>query len=240
MSSVTALIFAGGTGRRMSTRATPKQFLELHGKPVIIYTIEHFEKHPQVDSIVVVCLESWIAELERLLRRYDIRKVTKIVPGGDTGHSSIYNGLMAMRDAAGDEDIVLIHDGVRPLIDERLLTENIAVAREQGAAVTGEHTAESIVRVDTGEDIVDVPPRGEMYVAKAPQSFRYGLIHELYTWAQAEGVATIDSAHLCHLRGVRPRVVTSTPQNIKITNPSDYYVFRALYEAMENQQILGT
>jgi 2-C-methyl-D-erythritol 4-phosphate cytidylyltransferase len=240
MSAVTALIFAGGTGRRMSTRATPKQFLELHGKPVIIYTIEHFERHPEIDSIVVVCLESWIGELRRLLRRYDIQKVTTIVPGGDTGHASIHNGLLAMRDTAADDDIVLIHDGVRPLIDERLLTENIEVAREHEAAVTGEHVAESIVRVDRGEDIIDVPPRDEMYVAKAPQSFRFGLIRDLYDWAQGEGVATIDSAHLCHLRGIRPRVVTSTPQNIKITNPSDYYVFRALYEAMENQQILGT
>jgi 2-C-methyl-D-erythritol 4-phosphate cytidylyltransferase len=240
MSSVTALIFAGGTGRRMSTRATPKQFLELHGKPVIIYTLEHFERHPEVERIVVVCLESWIPELERMLRRYEIEKVTTIVPGGDTGHASIYNGLLAMRDVVDDEDIVLIHDGVRPLIDERLLTENIAVAREHGAAVTGEHVAESIVRVNGGEDIVDVPPRDEMYVAKAPQSFRFGLIFGLYSWANIVGVATIDSAHLCNMRGVRPRVVTSTPQNIKITNPSDYYVFRALYEAMENQQILGT
>jgi 2-C-methyl-D-erythritol 4-phosphate cytidylyltransferase len=240
MSAVTALIFAGGTGRRMNTRATPKQFLELHGKPVIIYTLEHFERHPDVDRIVVVCLESWISELQRLLRRYDITKVATIVPGGETGHASIHNGLLAMRDTAGDDDIVLIHDGVRPLIDERLLTENIAVARAHGAAVTGEHTAESIVRVDETEDIVDVPPRAEMYVAKAPQTFRFGLISELYAWALTEGVETVDSSHLCHLRGVRPRVVASTPQNIKITNPSDYYVFRALYEAMENQQILGT
>jgi len=240
MNQVVALIFAGGTGQRMSTRATPKQFLELHGKPVIIYTIEHFERHPEVDRIVVVCLEAWVPELERLLRRYDIRKVATIVAGGATGQDSIRNGLVAMQDLAGDEDIVLIHDGVRPLIDERLVTENIAVAREHGAAVTGEHVAESIVRVDGDGDIVQVPPREEMYVAKAPQSFRYGLIRELYEWAAAEGVVTMDSSHLCHLRGIRPRVVTSTPQNIKITTPSDYYVFRALYEAIENQQILGT
>jgi 2-C-methyl-D-erythritol 4-phosphate cytidylyltransferase len=240
MSSVSAVIFAGGTGRRMSTRATPKQFLELHGKPVIIYTIEHFERHPDVDTIVVVCLESWIPELERLVRRYDLHKVTTIIPGGASGHASIHNGLVALRETAADDDIVLIHDGVRPLIDERLLTENIAAAREHGAAVTGEQVAESIVRVNAAEDIVDVPPREEMYVAKAPQTFRYGLIFGLYTWAQNEGVATIDSAHLCHLRGIQPRVVASTPQNIKITNPSDYYVFRALYEARENQQILGT
>lgn len=239
MNSVTGLIFAGGTGQRMSTRSTPKQFLELHGKPVIIYTIEHFEKHPEVDRIVVVCLESWIGELKRLLRRYDIEKVTTIVPGGLTGDASIYNGLVAMRDTTADEDIVLIHDGVRPLIDEQLLTENIAAAREHGAAITVERVVESVVRVDAAGDIVDVPPRDEMQVAKAPQSFRYGLIYELYEWAQAEKIGTIDSAHLCHLRGVRPRTVASTPNNMKITKPTDYYVFRALYEVMENQQILA-
>lgn len=239
MSSVSALIFAGGTGQRMSTRAIPKQFLELHGKPVIIYTIEHFERHPEVDRIAVVCLESWIPELKRLLRRYDIHKVTTIVPGGATGDASIYNGLVAMRDAAADDDIVLIHDGVRPLIDEQLLTENIAAAREHGAAITVERAVESVVRVDAAGNIADVPPRDEMHVAKAPQTFRFGLIFELYAWAQAEQVGTIDSAHLCHLRGVRPRVVASTPNNMKITKPTDYYIFRALYEVMENQQILA-
>ena len=237
--SVTALIFAGGTGQRMSTRATPKQFLELHGKPVIVYTLEHFEKHPDVDGIVVVCLESWIPELKRLLRRYDIHKVTTIVPGGVTGDASIYNGLLAMQDTTADEDIVLIHDGVRPLINEQLVSDNIAAAREHGAAITVERVVESVVRVDAAGDIVDVPPRDEMHVAKAPQSFRYGLIFEAYAWAQAEKVGTIDSAHLCHLRGVRPRVVASTPNNMKITKPTDYYVFRALYEAMENHQILA-
>ena len=206
---------------------------------MIIYTIEHFERNPEVDRIVVVCLESWIGELKRLLRRYDIEKVTTIVPGGMTGDASIYNGLLAMRDTAAEEDIVLIHDGVRPLIDERLVTENIAAAREHGAAITVERVAESVVRVDAAGDIVDVPPRDEMHIAKAPQSFRYGLIFEAYAWAQAENVGTIDSAHLCHLRGIRPRVVASTPNNMKITKPTDYYVFRALYEVMENQQILA-
>jgi 2-C-methyl-D-erythritol 4-phosphate cytidylyltransferase len=239
VSSVTGLIFAGGTGQRMSTRATPKQFLELHGKPVIIYTIEHFERHPEVDRIVVVCLESWIGELKRLLRRYDIHKVTTIVAGGDTGHASIYNGLVAMRETSADEDIVLIHDGVRPLIDEQLLTENIAAVREHAAAITVERAVESVVRVSGDGEIVDVPPRDEMHVAKAPQSFRYGLISELYEWAQAEEIATIDSAHLCHLRGIRPHMVASPPNNMKITKPTDYYVFRALYEAMENHQILA-
>ena len=239
MSSATALIFAGGTGQRMSTRATPKQFLELHGKPVIVYTLEHFEKHPDVDRIVVVCLESWIPELQRLLHRYDIHKVTAIVPGGATGHASIYNGLVAMRDTAADDDIVLIHDGVRPLIDAELVSANIAVAREHQAAITVERVVESVIRVDGTGSIVDFPPRDEMHVAKAPQSFRYGLILELYTRARNDGVETIDSSHLCFLHGIRPHVVESPPHNMKITKPMDYYVFRALYEAMENQQIMG-
>jgi 2-C-methyl-D-erythritol 4-phosphate cytidylyltransferase len=119
------------------------------------------------------------------------------------------------------------------------VTDNIAIAREHGAAITVERVVESVVRVDAAGEIVDVPPRDEMHVAKAPQSFRYGLIFEAYAWAQAEKVATIDSAQLCHLRGIRPRVVASTPNNMKITKPTDYYVFRALYEAMENQQILA-
>ena len=95
------------------------------------------------------------------------------------------------------------------------------------------------MRVNAGEDIADVPPRDEMHVAKAPQSFRYGLIYEPVHVGAGGGVGTIDSAHLCHLRGIRPRVVASTPNNMKITKPTDYYVFRALYEAMENRQILA-
>ncbi len=174
-----------------------------------------------------------------MLRRYDNHKVSTIVAGGAPGHASIYIGLLAMRDAAADEDIVLIHDGVRPLINEQLLTENIATAREHAAAITVERVVESVVRVDAFGNFADVPPRDEMHVAKAPQSFRYGLIFDLYAWAQAQGVATIDSAQLCHMRGVRARAVASPPNNMKITKPTDYYVFRALYEVLENQQILA-
>ena len=148
---VTALIFAGGTGRRMNVRSKPKQFLELHGKPIIIYTLEHFEYHDEVDKIVIVCLADWIAELKGLLRRYGITKVAEIVPGGETGHDSIYQGLAAMRKFCNDEDIVLIHDGVRPLITEELITENISAVREYGNAITGERARESVVRCIDGK-----------------------------------------------------------------------------------------
>ena len=234
-----ALIFAGGTGRRMNARAKPKQFLELHGKPIIVYTLEHFESHPEVDDIVVVCIEDWIRELKHQLRRYDLEKVGRIVPGGSGGDESIYNGLRALENVCGADDIVLIHDGVRPLINEDLISANIAKAKECGAAITAEAVTESVVRLGAGGLVAEVPPRGEMYAAKAPQSFRYVLIWELYRRSRRDGVRTVDSAHLCGIYGVEMHTVASTPNNIKITAPADYYIFRALFEAMENEQILG-
>lgn len=236
---VTALIFAGGTGRRMNVRSKPKQFLELHGKPIIIYTLEHFEYHDGVDRMVVVCLADWIAELKGLLRRYGITKVAEIVPGGETGHDSIYYGLDAMRKFSGNDDIVLIHDGVRPLITEELITENIRAVREYGNAITGERARESVVRCIDGETVAEVPLREQMFVAKAPQSFRYGEILELYEMARADGIKTIDSSHLCSIYHAPMHIVVSSPNNIKITEPADFYIFRALYEALEGQQIFG-
>ncbi len=236
---VTALIFAGGTGKRMNSRSKPKQFLEMHGKPIIIYTLEHFEYHDEIDNIVIVCLVEWIEELKGLLKRYGITKVVNIVPGGATGHDSIYNGLVAMKDIAGDKDIVLIHDGVRPLINADLITANIRAVEKYGNAITAEAVRESVVRSEDGKHICEVPPRGQMYTAKAPQSFYYTEIMELYERAQGEEHRTIDSSHLCSLYGVSMHMVESTKNNIKITEPADYYVYRALYEALEGQQIFG-
>ncbi len=236
---VTALIFAGGTGRRMNSRSKPKQFLEMHGKPIIIYTLEHFEYHEDVDDIVVVCIREWIEELKGLLRRFGITKVKKIVPGGETGHDSIYNGLLSMKEYRETNDIVLIHDGVRPLVTGSLITENIEAVKKYGNAITAEAARESVVRSTDGKSICDVPPREQMYVAKAPQSFRFGRIMELYEWARKNDKKTIDSAHLCSLYGEPMHIVTSGKNNIKITEPVDYYIYRALYEAMEGQQIFG-
>lgn len=236
---VTALIFAGGTGKRMNSRSKPKQFLELHGKPIIIYTLEHFEYHEEIDSIVIVCLEHWIEELWGLLKRYGITKVRGIVPGGQTGHDSIYNGLRFMREIASMEDIVLIHDGVRPLINDELISKNIKMVKRYGNAITAEGVRESVVRSANGRTIAEVPPRSQMYIAKAPQSFRFGRILGLYEKAQADDMKTIDSAHLCSLYHVPMHLVMSTKNNIKITEPADYYIYRALFEALENQQIYG-
>lgn len=235
----TALIFAGGAGRRMNSRSRPKQFLEMHGKAIIIYTLEHFEYHEEIDNIIIVCLKEWIEELEALLKRFGISKVKKVIPGGETGHDSIYQGLLAMEEFCTEEDIVLIHDGVRPFITEDLITQNIDAVKEFGNAITSEAARESVVRSKDGESICDVPPRGEMYIAKAPQSFRFGKIRSLYEKAKQDNIKSIDASHLCSLYGEAMHLIPSTKNNMKITEPADFYIYRALYEAMENQQIFG-
>ena len=187
----------------------------------------------------MVCLTDWIAELKGLLRRFGITKVDRILPGGETGHDSIYYGLAAMGETTEDDEIVLIHDGVRPFINEKLISRNIEAVKLYGSAITVEEARESIVRCLDGENVFEVPPRNQMYTAKAPQSFRFGMILKLYERARKEGVQTIDSSHLCSLYHVPMHVVKSTKNNLKITEPADYYIYRALYEAMENQQIFG-
>ena len=236
---VTALVFAGGAGRRMNSRSKPKQFLEMHGKPIIIYTLEHFEFHKDVDNIVVVCIEEWIKELEGLLIRFGITKVVKVIPGGETGHDSIYYGLMAMKGTAEPEDIVLIHDGVRPLINKELISMNIDAVMRYGSAITAESTRESVVRSVDGQKVSEVPPRDQMYVAKAPQSFYYGEILKLYERAREDGIKAVDSSHLCSIYQYPMHIIISTKNNLKITEPADFYIYRALYEAIEEQQIFG-
>lgn len=235
----TALIFAGGTGRRMNTRSKPKQFLEIHGKPVIIYTLEHFEYHEEVGSIVVVCIREYIEELKGMLKRFGISKVKKIVPGGNTGHDSIYLGLLAMNGFAAENDIVLIHDGVRPLINEELITRNIDAVKKYGNAITCEPNRESQIRSIDGETVSEVPPREQTYTAKAPQSFYYGKIFRLYEMARKDGIKSIDSSHLCSIYNERMHIVMSTSNNMKITEPADFYICRALYDAQESQQVFG-
>ncbi len=234
-----ALIFAGGSGQRMNTRSKPKQFLEMYGKPIIIYTIEHFEQHKDIDDITVVCIKGWVEELRKQLKKYGITKVSLITEGGNTGHDSIYLGLSAMRPVTSDNEIILIHDGVRPLINAELISKNIDTVNRFGNAITVEAVRESVIRCIDGQNIAEVPPREQMYVAKAPQAFYFGDILRLYDMAQEDGLKTIDSSHLCNIYKVPMHMVKSTKNNIKITEPADFYIFRALYEAIEGQQIFG-
>ena len=236
---VRALIFAGGTGQRMNSRSKPKQFIEIHGKPIIIYTLERFEYHDEIDDIVIVCLNDWISRLKAIVHRYGLSKVSEIVSGGETGHDSIYNGLIALRDKADPNDIILIHDGVRPLIEQELVSLNIEAVKEFGNAITVEAVRESVIYSVDESHMTDVFTHNQIYVAKAPQSFYYKSIMEVYDQANADGFKSIDSAHLMNTYGKSMHMVKSNKNNIKITDPADYYLFRALCKASENQQIFG-
>lgn len=234
-----ALVFAGGVGSRMSSAALPKQFLEVHGKPVIIHTLEHFESHPEIHGIAVAILPQWRNHFVRLVTRYELTKVNWLVDGGATGQLSRHNALEAVSESCPPETVVLLHDGVRPLIDARLISANIASVRAHGSAVTCTKLNETVVS-STAEDVDAVVPRTHLYTAQAPQSFRLGEITEVYRRALAEGEEdAIDSVTLMHLYGHQVRRVVGPPSNIKITTAEDFYSCRAFFEMLETRQIGG-
>ena len=237
----TALIFAGGAGRRMHSAGKPKQFLELHGKPIIIHTLEHFERHPEIDAIAVVCIAGWIDYLKDLLIRFHIKKVRWIVPGGETSQESTRAGLGILEANCDPKNtVVLIHDGVRPLITEKLISDNIAAVKQYGNAITAAPAIETIITVDENEDVTELIDRQVCRLARAPQSFYLSDIIAMHQKAMADNYdKMIDSASLMIHYGVKLHLVEGPAENIKITTPSDFYIFKAIQEARENMQILG-
>ena len=193
-----ALIFAGGVGKRMNSRGKPKQFLELNGKPIIIHTIEKFEKHSMIQDIYVVCHKDWLEYLRELLKEFNIHKVRLIVEGGRTGQESIRKGLIAASKVYEDTSkvVVLVHDGVRPMIDEKTITDNIKCVWENGTSVTVSPVTETIIE-EKNSIIESIREREACKVARAPQGFfLLDLIraHESIDVTQHENI--VDSASL--------------------------------------------
>ena len=235
-----AVIFAGGTGQRMNTKTLPKQFLELHNKPIIIYTLEHFERHELIDGIIVVCVEGWIDYLRDLLSKYGICKVRSVVSGGETGMLSRYNGLLEASKLYPDETVCLMHDGVRPLIDHETITKNIISVEKHGSAVTVSPAIETIAIKGVDNSVGEIIDRSKCQLAKAPQSFRLGDLLTNHKKAIADGMDDcIDTAYLMQLYGHPLYTVEGSSENIKITTPADYFTFKALIDAKENYQIFG-
>ena len=237
------VIFAGGSGARMHTKSRPKQFLELNGKPIIIYTIELFDNHPNIDGIVVVCLESWIPFLQKMLKKFEITKVVSVIPGGVSGQDSIFKGLCAAEVYAMEQNdentIVLIHDGVRPLITEGTISDNIAKVKECGSCVTTVPAIETVI-IDNHDTTLYIPERNDCLMARAPQSFYLKDIIGAHRKSQKEGKTNfIDSCSLMSYYGYKVGLVEGPMENIKITTPTDFFVFRAMVEVHENQQIFG-
>ena len=237
------VIFAGGSGTRMNTKSRPKQFLDLNGKPIIIYTIELFDNHPDIDGVVVVCLESWIPFLQKMLKKFEITKVVRVIPGGVSGQDSIFKGLCAAEEYAkeknDDSAIVLIHDGVRPLITEETISDNIAKVKEFGSCITTVPAIETVI-INNHDDTLSIPKRSDCMMARAPQSFYLKDIIGAHRKSQEEGKTDfIDSCSLMSHYGHKLGLVQGPMENIKITTPTDYFVLRAMVEVHENQQIFG-
>ncbi len=235
-----ALVFAGGTGQRMNCKRLPKQFLELDNKPIIIHTLEHFENHNNIDGIVVVCLDGWIDYLQKLLTKFNITKVGAIVTGGDSGQDSIYNGLAKIGELYPSDSVVLVHDGVRPLIDEETISLNIECVKKNGSAITVTPAIETIVYGSEAGTVGDILDRKNCSLAKAPQSFILRELLDAHNKARQENNHSfIDSASLMKHYGHTLHTVEGYPFNIKITTPTDFYIFRAIKDAIKNEQIMG-
>lgn len=234
-----AIIFAGGTGQRMNTRTKPKQFLELHGKPIIVYTLEQFQRHKLIDAIILVSLNSWIDYCNELSDRYKITKLKAVIAGGATGQESIYNGLSIAADLFGTENTVLIHDGVRPLINEETITRNIETAEEKGCAITVTPAIETVFMKKEDGSVGQIIERSKCQLARAPQTFHLNSILCAHNRAREEQLEFIDSASMMQHYGYTLFCVEGTPENIKITTPGDFYLFRAIMDARENAQLFG-
>lgn len=231
------VVFAGGVGSRVGLVGYPKQFILVNGKPVIIHTLEHFEACPDIDKVVVVCVINWIEYMAKLAADYHLEKVAAIVPGGDTGQESIYQGLLAAQKLTSEEDtVVLIHDGVRPMITTQLLSENVKCVREYGSAITCAVLHETLTRC-TGDKIVEVIPRSQALVAKAPQSFWLNEILDAHEAARLQGKTDYtDSCSMMMQHKTALHQVICGAENIKITEFEDIYLMQALLRAREDKR----
>ena len=224
-----ALIFAGGVGTRMELHDIPKQFLKVDKKPIIIRTLEHFEKHPSIEAIVVVCLESWIDELQKELKDFHITKVVQILPGGATGFQSIHNGLEYIKKNADGEDTVLICDGVRPVLSEELISTCIADTGKYGTAVPVVPSIDSVLYSEDGKTCSKNYDRKTIYITQAPQGFKVKTICSAHDLAVEKGMEAISSADLMIDLGFEVHIFKGIRNNIKITTEEDLHSLRATH-----------
>lgn len=225
-----AVIFAGGIGSRMNS-TTPKQFMMVDDKPVIIYTLEQFEKHRMIHAISVVCLEGWIDILQDMIKHYGIKKVKYIVKGAETGQQSIYNGLKAIYDDREDTsgDIVLINDGVRPLVSQKIISLCIECVKNFGSGVASAPVADTVGIVDDYGQIIDIPDRSKCYSLKAPQGFYLQEIISAHHQAMNENkYCFTNSAELFKYCGHKVHAFTDSGVNFKITSPADIELMRII------------
>ena len=234
-----ALIFAGGSGQRMNADSLPKQFLVINGKPILIHTLEKFDKHPEIDSIVISCKEDWIDRLQKMVRQFSINKISSIVPGGKTGQESIRNGLLKASSLFSGDSIVLIHDGVRPLIDSKTISANIESVKKYGSAVTVTPAMETIGVIDDDQKIREIIKRQQVMLCRAPQSFYLHDVVDVHLKAIENGINDVtDTATLMKNYGWQLNMIEGPMDNIKITTQRDFYALKSLFDLHEYCQLL--
>lgn len=230
------IILAGGVGSRMNNSSTPKQFLCINNKPIIIYTLEHFQEHSEIDGIIISCLREWIPYMKKICNSFGLTKVINIVEGGSTGQLSIYNGLIAANKFAHERSIILIHDGVRPLITEKLITDNLKSVKKHGSSVTSAKAKETVISVNDDGIISVIPDREKSMIAKAPQGFWLEELLNIHRKAMGEKrIDFIDSCTLMNHYGKKLYIVDSPSENIKITTPDDISIVEALIKIKDSK-----
>ena len=224
-----AMIFAGGRGVRMGS-GIPKQFLEIHGKPVLVHTLELFQEHDMIDKIYISVLEDYIGKTQKLVDRYGLDKVVSIIPGGATAQDSIYNVLKDAEKENDGDSIVLLHDGVRPFVSYDTIKQNIESVQKYGSAITCTACYETILLSK------------DTFAAQAPQSFRLKDIIAAHDEVRAINPSyenMVDACTIMTTLGKEVHMISGNRGNIKVTTPEDVYMFRALLNYKENEQTFG-
>lgn len=224
-----ALIIAGGQGVRMG-QDIPKQFLHVNGYPIIVHTMKCFQRHPDIDVIAVVCLKGWDSVLKAYANQFGITKLKHIYVGGETGMMSIHNGIYGLKDEGyNNDDLVLVHDAVRPLLSQEIISSNIAICKAFGYAITGIKCREAILESADGFSAFTSIPREQLIRTQTPQTFRLGNIVQVHEAAKEKGIT--DSVASCTLiaavGGREMHIVPGSEKNIKITTVEDVEIFKA-------------
>ncbi len=223
-----AMIIAGGSGNRMH-QDIPKQFLTVNEKPVIIYTLEVFQRHPAIDAITVVCIEGWEQVLWAYVKQFNLTKVTAIVKGGDCGQNSIYRGLKEIKKNHDLEDIVLVHDAIRPMVSEEIISDCISKTVEFGSGIAVIPCVEAMLVSENEEDSVQLFNRNHLKRTQTPQGFRVGRLLKLHERALTQGIT--NSTASCTLMiemGEEVHFSKGSEKNLKLTTIEDIDIFKAL------------
>ena len=223
-----ALIIAGGRGMRMG-QEIPKQFLTVNDKPVIAYTMEAFQKHPDIDAIAVVCVEGWDSILNAYARQYGITKLKHIIPGGENGQGSIRNGVFELEKHYSANDLVLIHDAIRPMVSQSIISGCIATAREHGSAIVTIPCQEAMLETDDQVSTHSSYPREKLKRTQTPQGFPIGVIAQAHRRALEKGITnSVASCTMMVELGETIYFCAGSEKNIKLTTPDDMEIFKAL------------